>query len=185
MGRRMRVGKKRRLPVWMAVSAALALFLMVYEGYRLIMPFVARDPLYHEVNFGQRVIDDWQYEGENEEGYLLFYNPTNGDRAMLPPQSRLFGADGKWVVIEHADAASLTYAEPLAAAPWYVYVVLFAGMGFGGWWAFQRLRAKRGARMRVRPARGSAPSGGDGRVQERPLRKSRRRFKPHRGSRLL
>ncbi|AEJ42510.1 hypothetical protein [Alicyclobacillus acidocaldarius] len=159
------------------MAVALALFLTVYEGYRIIMPFVARDPLYHEVNFGQRVIDDWQYEGENEEGYLLFYNPTNGDRAMLPPQSRLFGADGKWVVIEHADAASLTYAEPLEAAPWYVYLLLLAAMGGSAWWAVKRVRTMRGKRMRVRPVprRSSTEPFG--------VQRSRRRFKPRRSSR--
>ncbi|WP_367306758.1 hypothetical protein [Alicyclobacillus acidocaldarius] len=177
MARKMRVGNRRRAPVWMMVVAALALFLTVYEGYRMIMPFVARDPLYHEVNFGQRVIDDWQYEGENEEGYLLFYNPMNGDRAMLPPQSRLFGADGKWVVIEHADAASLTYAEPLEAAPWYVYLLLLAAIGAGAWWAVKRVRVMRGKRMRTRSVRrrGSAEPVG--------VRRLRRRFKPRRGSR--
>lgn len=177
MARRMRVGNRRRAPVWLMIAAALALFLTVYEGYRMIMPFVARDPLYHEVNFGQRVIDDWQYEGENEEGYLLFYNPINGDRAMLPPQSRLFGADGKWVVIEHADAASLTYAEPLEAAPWYVYVLLLAAIGVGIWWGFKRIRAVRGTRMRTRSARRR------GSVAPVSLRRARRRFKPRRGSR--
>ncbi|WP_304458815.1 hypothetical protein [Alicyclobacillus sendaiensis] len=176
MARKMRVGK-RRLPLWMMVVAASILFLTVYEGYRMIMPFVARDPLYHEVNFGQRVIDDWQYEGENEEGYLLFYNPVNGDRAMLPPQSRLFGADGKWVVIEHADAASLTYAEPLEAAPWYVYLLLLAALGGGGWWAFRRARAVRGKRMRTRSAR--KPVAGE----RMGIRRPRRRFKPRRRSR--
>ncbi|WP_206881246.1 hypothetical protein [Alicyclobacillus mali (ex Roth et al. 2021)] len=177
MARRMRLGNPRRAPVWLMIAAGLALFLTVYEGYRLIMPFVARDPLYHEVNFGQRVIDDWQYEGENEEGYLLFYNPINGDRAMLPPQSRLFGADGKWVVIEHADAASLTYAEPLEAAPWYVYFLLLAAFGVGAWWAVKRARVVRGKRMRIRSSRsrGSvAPAAG---------RHARRRFKPRRGPR--
>lgn len=177
MARRMRLGNRRRAPVWLVIVAAVAIFLTVYEGYRVLMPFVARDPLYHEVNFGQPVIDNWQYEGENEEGYLLFYNPANGDRAMLPPQSRLFGADGKWVVIEHADAASLTYAEPLEAAPWYVYLLLLAAFGGSGWWAYRRIRARRGRRMRTWSSRRRDPRA--------PLKAGgpKRRFKARRGSR--
>ncbi|GLG01343.1 hypothetical protein Alches_13820 [Alicyclobacillus hesperidum subsp. aegles] len=153
MQSRMNLGRRRRIPIWiMAVLGALVLLFM-FEAYRLVMPFVSRNPLYHEVNFGQTVIDNWEYEGENEEGYLEFYNPTTGGHSMLPPSAKLFGADGKWVVIEHADAASLTYAEPLESAPPYWYLIMLAMIGGGFWWMMHRRRALRKKRMYLRGTR--------------------------------
>lgn len=148
---RMRLAKRRgRLP-YRVVFIALAVFgLLLFEMYHLLMPYVARNPMYHEVTIGEPVIDTWDYDGEDEEGYLKFYNTSSHDDALLPPTSKLFGADGKFVVIERADAGSLTYAEPLESAPpiWYVVMVLLIGAAV--WMIMYRLKVNRKRRMHLR-----------------------------------
>lgn len=144
---KMHLGRTRRRlspRLWIIVGLVLVLFL--FEAYRLVMPYMARNPLYHEVTIGEPVIDHWNYEGEDAEGYLRFVDTaTPGQDAILPPSTKLFGADGKFVVIEHADAGSLTYADPLEAAPpyWYALMLGFVGVVFGWMVYFRRLQRKR------------------------------------------
>lgn len=167
---RMSLGRRHRLPLWLMVVLGVCVVLFMFEAYRLVMPFVARNPLYHEVNFGQTVIGDWEYEGEDPEGYLQFYNPKTGSHPILPPQSKLFGADGKWVVIEHADAASLTYAEPLESAPPYWYLIMIFVVGGSLWFMIhRRRRVKRGRMNMAKPRTNGLFSGLDS-LNPRPKR---------------
>ncbi|WP_067621174.1 hypothetical protein [Alicyclobacillus acidiphilus] len=175
---RMRLGRRHRFPTWVLIILGVCVVLFMFEAYRLVMPFVARNPLYHEVNFGQKIIDDWEYEGEDPEGYLQFYNEKTGEPAILPPNSKLFGADGKWVVIERADAASLTYAEPLESAPPYWYLVMLGIVGGFLWFMIHRRKvAKRGRMNLAKSANRSLNAmfgGGD------PVHVKTKRFRPAR-----
>ncbi|WAH41594.1 hypothetical protein NZD89_25705 [Alicyclobacillus fastidiosus] len=150
---RMRLVKRRgRLPYRVVFVILAIVGLGLFEAYRLVMPYVARNPMYHEVTIGEPVIDKWNYDGEDEEGYLKFYNTSSDQVAVLPPTSKLFGADGKFVVIERADSGSLTYASPLESAPpiWYAVMVMFVGAAI--WLIMYRLSSSRKHRMHLRKA---------------------------------
>lgn len=96
----------------------------VFELYRWVVPFHSENPLFQEVTIGENVIDNWKYGGQDEEGYLRFYNDQQ--TIVLPPSSRLFDANGQFVVIEHYSPSSLTYALPFAAIPFKWFAALFA-----------------------------------------------------------
>ncbi|MCL6516838.1 hypothetical protein [Alicyclobacillus sp.] len=141
--------------VLVAVLAAAA----VFELVRLLLPLTSANPLYHEVTIGEPVIGEWKYGGLDEEGYLKFYN--GGQTVLLPPNERLFDADGRFVVIEGHTPSSLTYARPVAAIPlsW-----LAAGAGVLAIPAallWMRLRRRR-RRMRVRAVRPGLRRAGPG-----------------------
>src|SRR5579875_2795439 len=101
----------RRKRVRMSVGTWLILVLLaggiIFELYHLLMPYVARNPMYHEVTTGEPAIDDWVYGGENAEGYLTFENLQTGQKTEWSPSTKMYSADGKFVIIEHADQGSL------------------------------------------------------------------------------
>jgi hypothetical protein len=127
----------------LAVLGAAALF----ELYRILLPLTSANPLYHEVTIGEPVIGEWRYGGQDEEGYLKFYN--GGQTVLLPPTERLFDADGRFVVIEGHTPSSLTYARPVAAVPLSWIAAGLGAMALPGGWIWLRLRARR-KRLRVR-----------------------------------
>ncbi len=88
-----------------------------YELYRIIIPFQTQNPLWSEATIGEPVINHWDYEGKNEEGYLQFRNSTSGTTAELPPGEKMLALDGKFVMIERAGNDAIVYATPLAAVP--------------------------------------------------------------------
>ncbi|WAH36593.1 hypothetical protein [Alicyclobacillus dauci] len=178
---KVRLGKRRRLPVPVYLILLFVACFSVFEAYRWVMPFVARNPLYHEVTIGESVINSWRYGGEDEEGYLRFYDTSSGQTAVLPPTSKLFGADGQFVVLESASPGSLTFAEPLESAPpiWYAIMLLFAGLSL--WLIMYRMKVGRKKRMHMRkqsPA--SSILSGLGKTSQtrrfRPAKKQRPRF---------
>ncbi|MBX6353082.1 MAG: hypothetical protein IRZ10_07065 [Thermoflavifilum sp.] len=122
---------------------AAVLIIAVYELYALIVPDKSANPLWREVTIGQNVIGDWKYGGQDEEGYLRFYNKS--ETVVLPPTARLFDADGQFVVIEKYTPSSLTYALPYAAIPMPWLLGLLA--------AFSAAVALLYARWRRRPRR--------------------------------
>lgn len=146
----MHVGRKRRPSLRVLVILGVIAFFLLFEAYRFLMPFVARNPLYHEVTIGEPVIDSWDYGGEDQEGYLRFHNTKTGQEVVLPPTSELFGADGKFVVIERADSGSLTFAEPLEGAPpiWYAMMAGFVGGAL--WLIMYRRKVVRKRQMNLR-----------------------------------
>ncbi|MCL6547522.1 MAG: hypothetical protein K6T30_01270 [Alicyclobacillus sp.] len=148
---------------WRRLLLALAAAVVVaggFELYRVIIPFQPVNPLWEEATIGEPVIDDWQYEGLNEEGYLKFYN--HGQTVLLPPGAHMFGADGKFVVIEHYSPNSLTFAKPYEAVPatWIVAGLLAAAPVV--WLVALRLRRRRRyfQYRRRRPRPGDGPPGG-------------------------
>lgn len=149
---KMHVGRRRRPSLRVLVVLAVIVVFMLFEAYRFVMPFVAKNPLYHEVTIGEPVIDAWYYGGEDQEGYLRFYDKSTGQNVVLPPTSELFGADGKFVVIEHADSGSLTFADPLEGAPpiWYVLMATFVGLAL--WFMIRRRKMQRKNKMDLRQA---------------------------------
>ncbi|MCY0888121.1 MAG: hypothetical protein OWQ59_06640 [Alicyclobacillaceae bacterium] len=170
----MRFVARRRPYRWWQQPRWLIVFgiLMAVGGFELtryIIPFEARNPLFHEVTIGEPVIEHWKYGGVDEEGYLRFYNGIQ--TIVLPPGSHMFGADGTFVMLEHHNATSLTYADPLEALPlrWIIVILSSVGavVGFVAW----RLRVMR------RPLRtkSSTPYARIARVVANFRRKRRRR----------
>ncbi|MDQ0191367.1 hypothetical protein JI721_08570 [Alicyclobacillus cycloheptanicus] len=136
-----RAQPRRRLPGWLLLLALLAVAIGVFELIRVIIPFQSENPLWQEVTVGQPVIDGWLYGGQDEEGYLRFYNQSQ--TIVLPPSSHMFDADGQFVVIEHYSPSTLTFAQPYDAIPtgW-----LLAGLGvlvLGGMLVVRRFRRPR------------------------------------------
>jgi hypothetical protein len=126
--------RRKRVPIFFYLISILICAIAVFELYRWIVPFQSQNPLFHEVTIGESVIDSWKYGGQDEEGYLRFYNDQQ--TVVLPPNAHLFDANGQFVVIEHYAPASLTYAEPFAAIPpkWmiamFATLVVFIGSAF-------------------------------------------------------
>jgi hypothetical protein len=121
----------------------------IFELYQFLNPFSSLNPLYHEITAGQKVIDNWVYEGKDKDGDLIFY--YNYETHLLPPGSHKLALDGKYVVIEKATENSLTFAEPVEAIPyqWFLPVIVF-----GGALLFLRsLIRKRKRPMRIRQSR--------------------------------
>lgn len=147
---KMRVRRRRRLPLRILLILFAVGALALFELYHFVMPFVARNPLYHEVTIGESVIGDWRYEGEDEEGYLRFANKPLEENVTLPPTSKLFGADGKFVVIENYEPGSLTFAEPLQSAPPIWYVIMVGVVGASLWFFIFRIKSRRKHRMQMR-----------------------------------
>ncbi len=87
----------------------------LFELYRILIPFDSMNPLWSEVTIGQVVLGNWRYGGEDAEGYLKFYNASQ--TVLLPPNAHLFGAGGRFVVLEQHSPTSLTYALPRNAIP--------------------------------------------------------------------
>jgi len=88
----------------------------VVELYRWVVPFHAENPMYHEVTINEPVIGNWRYGGQDEEGYLRFYEP-NGSSVVIPPNAHTLDLNGKFVVIEHYTPSSFTFAQPFEAVP--------------------------------------------------------------------
>ncbi len=122
MANRFQKRRVAKLPLFVYGIALLICALTVFELYSWIMPFHSQNPLYHEVTIGESVIQEWKYGGQDEEGYLRFYNGQQ--TVVLPPNARMFDADGQFVVIERFTPSSLTYAMPLAAIPFKWMVAL-------------------------------------------------------------
>lgn len=143
-------GRRRRLPFHILIVFIVLAVFLVFEGYRWVMPFVAKNPMYHDATIGETVIDNWRYGGIDQEGYLRFYDTSGGQPITLPPTEKLFGADGKFVVIEKADPSSITFAEPLEGAPpiWYAAMAFFVAAAL--WLIMFRVRMKRRHRMNLR-----------------------------------
>lgn len=153
-------GRRRRAPIYLIAVVAVLGFLVFFEGYRFVMPFVSKNPMYHDVTIGENVIDHWRYGGFNPEGYLRFHDTATGQTITLPPTEKLFGADGKFVVIERADPGSITYASPLESAPpiWYALMALMVAAAL--WLTMLRLRLKRRHQMHLRKSATSKSSSG-------------------------
>ncbi|MDP9729194.1 hypothetical protein FY534_02390 [Alicyclobacillus sp. TC] len=142
------VAKKARSPWvqprWLIVLAIISAT-FIFEIMRWIIPFESRNPLYQEVTIGEPVIAEWVYNGVDEEGYLRFFNRLDDQTVVLPPDSHLFGADGRFVVLEHHTPTSLTYAEPIEALPtrWILVILgLIAAFVALILWRFQIWRQK-------------------------------------------
>lgn len=127
-----------KLPRWTLVLAVLLVLVGFFELYSIIVPFQSNNPLWHQVTVGQSVIDDWTYGGQDEEGYLRFFNQT--ESVVLPPTAKIFSADGQFVVIEGYSPSSLTFAPPLEAIPLSWLVLLVAILAVAGWFYFRRRR---------------------------------------------
>ncbi len=118
--------KKRRwksIPWFVYGIGLFVLLLTGFELYQWIVPFQPRNPFFHEATIGQSVIQNWKYEGLDEQGYLRFYD--NFQTAILPPKSRIFDANGQFVVIEHYTTSSIVFAQPIEAIPAKWAMLLF------------------------------------------------------------
>jgi hypothetical protein len=131
--------------VWLAALIVVCI-IFAYELYCVIVPYRSANPLWHEVTIGQNVIGDWKYGGQDEEGYLRFYNRS--ETVVLPPSARLFDADGQFVVIEKYSPGSLTYALPYEAIPLPWLLGLLAVVSAAGGWMVYRVR-RRPKRLRL------------------------------------
>lgn len=133
------------------LAAAVILVLIIYQLDRVIVPFQSENPLWHEITAGQVVIDNWKYGGEDAEGYMEFYQDGDPHEHLLPPNERILGLDGTFVVIEHHTDSSLTYAEPIDAIPmrWILYGLGL--MSLPATFICLRIRARRKrVRLRIR-----------------------------------
>ena len=151
--RRGNFNRKRLLLLGAGLLGAAALF----ELYQLVIPFQSANPLWHQVTTGETVINDWKYEGQDEEGYMKFYN--QGQTNLLPPNARTFDADGKFVVIEGHTPSTLTYALPYEAIPmrWVALVVAAAQV-----WRLASGPSKKASGKRLKFARRPAPESKSG-----------------------
>lgn len=116
MPHQFRPARRRAVSAWMLGIMGLVVVGGIFELYRWVVPFQTANPLWHEVTIGEPVIDDWQYWGKDEEGYLKFMRQGQSP-VLLPPNSHMFDADGKFVVIESATPSTLVFAEPYQAIP--------------------------------------------------------------------
>ncbi len=89
---------------------ALVIFLIANTIFAL-NPFQTGNPLNSEVTVGERVIGDWQYNGENQQGQLVFYNGYQ--TVTMPGNSKTFAADGEYVNIVSHTHDTLTYETAL------------------------------------------------------------------------
>gem|GEM_PF-1780616 len=147
-------GKKRapKIPLWALLAAAAAVLVALFELYSVVVPFQSNNPLWHQVTVGQPVIDNWDYGGQDEEGYLKFF--SQGESVVLPPTAKLFSADGQFVIIEGYSPSSLTYASPLEAIPLGWLIGLVSAVALGGW-VFLHRRKHRSTLTATANARGS------------------------------
>jgi hypothetical protein len=124
------------------------IILMGFELYRIIMPFQSANPLWDEVTIGQSVIHNWKYGGQDEEGYLKFYN--QGQTTLLPPNAKFFDADGDFVILEAHTPSSLTFAQPYNAIPlsWILTGLIIIAIPTGLY--FRRRRRKIAFKQRGR-----------------------------------
>lgn len=138
------------IPKAVLALVTLCVSIGIFALYRFVDPFNSLNPLYHEITVGQKVIDDWTYEGKDRDGDLIFYN-NNFQQHIMPPDSRTLALDGKYVVIENATENSLTFAEPVEAIPyqWFLPVIVFGGVLL----FLRSLIRKRSRPMRIRQSR--------------------------------
>jgi hypothetical protein len=134
----------------------------LFELYRLLIPYDSVNPLWTEVTIGQTVLGNWRYGGQDAEGYLKFYNDAYS--IVLPPDSHLFAAGGRFVVLEQHSPTSLTYALPWDAIPasWLAAGAALAVVPIG--LLLVRLRLRR-ARLHVGVRRSRGASGAGRRVR--------------------
>ncbi|MCL6594156.1 MAG: hypothetical protein K6T31_09295 [Alicyclobacillus sp.] len=160
--------RRRRFGLVLAVVAAV----LGYELYRVVVPFHTLNPLWHEATVGETVIQQWRYGGVDEEGYLKFYN--QGQTVLLPPEERVFDADGQFVVLEGHTPNSVTYAQPYAAVPasWLAACLAVLSVPAGLLWLRWR-RWRR--RLHTRRPRKSAPVQRNWSRRARAFRPARRR----------
>lgn len=92
------------------LAIALVIFLIANTIFAL-NPFQTGNPLMSEVTVGERVIGDWQYNGENQQGQLVFYNGYQS--VIMPGNSKTFAADGEYVNIISHTHDTLTYETAL------------------------------------------------------------------------
>lgn len=167
---------------FLAVCIIIFLAVACMEVYRAAVPFVSANPLWTQVTIGQPVIGKWMYGGVDEEGYLKFYNSsTASPPILLPPNSHLFDADGKFVILEGHTPSSLTYAQPYEAVPvkWIAIAFTVVAVPGGLLWLKWRHRLRR---LHTRAVQSSRLRSMAGRVVWVPLRRPKRnkRFRPNR-----
>lgn len=136
---------------WLLTVAVVCFGILAVELYRVAIPFQSVNPLWQEATVDEPVIGNWRYGGQDEEGYLRFFDQAH--TVLIPPGSHLFGADGQFVVIEHYSPSSLTFAQPYEAIPplW-----LILGLGVGVISAAVAVRRWRRRRLRLRAVRPSS-----------------------------
>ncbi|WP_054967198.1 hypothetical protein [Alicyclobacillus ferrooxydans] len=140
--------------VWVLAIAVACVGL--FELFRLLVPFQSINPLWSEATIGQTVLGNWSYGGEDAEGYLRFYD--SGHEITLPPNAHLFGANGRFVVLEQHSPTSITYALPWNAIPvsWLMGGAALIAMPVG--LLFLRLRGRKGWKS-VGPRAGGLKAG--------------------------
>lgn len=136
---------------WLRAVAVVCFGILAVELYRVAIPFQSVNPLWQEATVDEPVIGNWRYGGQDEEGYLRFFDQAQ--TVLMPPGSHLFGADGQFVVIEHYSPSSLTFAQPYEAIPplW-----LILGLGVGVISVAVAVRRWRRRRLRLRAVRPSS-----------------------------
>lgn len=166
--------KKRPSPIRpLFVMILLVGCVAFFELYRWIVPFLPRDPLYHEATIGEYVIGNWTYQGEDEEGYLKFSN-GNSSPVLYPPSEHTLDFDGKFVVLETASPGAITYADPIEAVParWLGIIIAIFTVGFASMSFMWRRRRNK---VRFRSHRPRVPSHRILHVKSAP---KSRRFRP-------
>ncbi len=103
-------GKKIRLIL--VFEFALISVLVIILLFSL-NPFQSTNPLASIATIGENVVGAWQYDGENAQGNLVFYNGY--EPVTIPADSKTFAADGEFVVIESHTPNSITYESTLEA----------------------------------------------------------------------
>ncbi|GMA60086.1 hypothetical protein NZD89_10940 [Alicyclobacillus fastidiosus] len=148
------LANKRRKPairIWLLLLCLPILVVCCVELYKFVIPFNSVNPLWKDVTVGETVIDDWQYEGYDEEGYLRFYN--HGQTHLLPPSDHLLALDGQFVVIEESSPNSLTFAPRLYRAipiRWDLAIVGVVALVILAGWFYLRKRLKSAKHSLVR-----------------------------------
>jgi hypothetical protein len=112
-----RVSHPRRIHVLLVAFVCTFVCIVGFELYQVVVPFHTQNPLWNEATIGEPVIDQWKYEGFDEEGYLTFSNGKDNAHSVLSPTAKMLALDGKFVIIEKARPESLIYALPYEAIP--------------------------------------------------------------------
>jgi len=143
------------------IPIALALFLLfAFTMLISINPFQTGNPLASEATIGENVIGSWQYDGENAEGKIVFYNGY--ESVAIPADSKTFAANGEFVVIDAHTPDTITYESaidsqllnPLSLTAVVLILLFFFAVPFGVMRANRRIgmkRARRAHPFHVRP----------------------------------
>lgn len=125
-----------------SIAVFCILLIVAFALFRFIDPFQSLDPLHREVTPGEKVIDNWTYNGMNGKGELVFANGHDNVPDLIPASDHMFALDGQTFVIEEASSNSLTFSEPIESLPYLWMIAILGVLGFFALFITRRRKRK-------------------------------------------